>query len=978
MANSKSITAMMQMIPGIKEAEGNHVVNTNYQVNLPKILGGGSVFNNKAYKNWEDMTGSYAESALDIGLDITGAGAFADSLSKAAAESALKAGISDTAGEELGKEGVSLLTKDAAATGVKEAGNQLLKHSLEGAGIGLGYGISSGMQSDDNLKTVLLSGGVGAIGGALLPLVFGGTLAALKNIGGKGSSDVIDEAAQKFFSENQTQESDKLLSQLTSDTTTAEPGEPFVPNGVLQSLSKTSEEPIVVPGTSDLSEEEQLRAGQQPPVTVANQEPFGESPPAATSPRGVLQSIQENPDKNVIEKASASSLEQNAPVIHDVTAANAAARRISADPDAAYVYATNPSEPASSEKTATQELLSGQLSQKYMDSGMTDGDAAVKLKTLQNFSANEHRAAGQAIQILYGMGKLSPTSFLKMAEDEAETAGQKLSEDFKTQVLARMSLIRQMPEGDMKNDALKSLLSDVGKQLPMKFGSTEWWNNYRYQNMLLSPTSAGKISLSGALNGALLQPATLFGRAVFDSTTNRNAEGPKVGFDDWSAYMHGYFGAGQKALAAFQDAFHNGVSDYLDEEKGNAQILSDMRKKNIPLPLRIATSTHTALYSYFSTLIEEGEKNRLIGNGVSEEDAATQARALADKLTLRSSLHGYKGPPIAKLVNAIGESLQDLGNKKGAFGKLAEGELNPVSGLMKWVVPFMKVSTNWAKLGIEYSPLALIDNPKNYDSETLSKAFIGSAATGVGAMLAASGRVTWGVPSDPTAADDFYASGRKPYSVLIGDTWIPLNYFGALGISMGLPAAIRDATQGQNTGQSGMTKLENVVKNASGFVVQNTPLPSLATFFNYATGNAGVTPANMTKFVSDLADQYVPAESFLRYVTNLVDPIYRQASTITQRIESGIPGMSQNLPAYTDPNGNPEKKNLSSLAPYSIGVKNNEFDEALQERNSVLASNSIGNAVKKLDAALNNGTITQAQYDKQYASLMNRLNEIKQ
>jgi hypothetical protein len=248
-------------------------------------------------------------------------------------------------------------------------------------------------------------------------------------------------------------------------------------------------------------------------------------------------------------------------------------------------------------------------------------------------------------------------------------------------------------------------------------------------------------------------------------------------------------------------------------------------------------------------------------------------------------------------------------------------------------------------MAVEHSPLALPDSAYNMlkgvpeADVNFAHAMTGSIVSGIGLSLAMQGRVTLAAPVDPKQNELFYASGRKPYSVQIGDKWVPMQYFGPFGLSMMLPEAMKDAVSNANASKDIFGKSVAAISNVTRMVIATTPLPTISQFLDMLNGSAQVNPATVG---AGLAGQVIPLDAMVRYISGIVDPVYRKATTFGQKIQSGIPGMTQSLPAYTTPLGQPETRNTSNyVAPYGIGIQNNQFEPAFQSRQTMLNSNAM-------------------------------------
>jgi len=127
---------------------------------------------------------------------------------------------------------------------------------------------------------------------------------------------------------------------------------------------------------------------------------------------------------------------------------------------------------------------------------------------------------------------------------------------------------------------------------------------------------------------------------------------------------------------------------------------------------------------------------------------------------------------------------------------------------------------NILKQGIEYSPLGITTLPGAANkTEQLAKSMVGSSVLLGASWLAMNGRTTWATPTSPKEKEAFYASGRQPYSIKIGDNWVSYSKLGPLAY----PIAMASSFQ-----WLGISDLVNAVQNAQGGVSSAlTNIPSL-------------------------------------------------------------------------------------------------------------------------------------------------------
>jgi len=261
---------------------------------------------------------------------------------------------------------------------------------------------------------------------------------------------------------------------------------------------------------------------------------------------------------------------------------------------------------------------------------------------------------------------------------------------------------------------------------------------------------------------------------------------------------------------------------------------------------------------------------------------------------------------------------------------------------------------NQVKQWIEYAPtgIATLPGAKN-KREQLGKVLLGSLFTYFGALLAAEDKTTWDSPTDPTAKQLFYASGRKPFSVNIKGKWIPMWYFGPFAFALALPAAVKHYHEQSRTAltDSEIEKITQATGDLVKFVMSQSPLSGLNAFGRFIQGDIDYSIARNLGFT---ASQIIPFTGLLNYIADVLDPIYRRPSGFIESIKSGIPGMTEEIEPYTEPSGELSRREpINYLLPYDIGIPREtmvggtRIEEALRQRQEKLQMNAVINKTKQ-------------------------------
>lgn len=317
--------------------------------------------------------------------------------------------------------------------------------------------------------------------------------------------------------------------------------------------------------------------------------------------------------------------------------------------------------------------------------------------------------------------------------------------------------------------------------------------------------------------------------------------------------------------------------------------------------------------------------------------AEKEARKIAEYSLFRSGLDATNKTGQGKILSYIDKVISKIDGLR---------EIEPV----RWFVPFLRTPMNFAKMWIEYSPagaLTMIGSSRK--KEQFAKMMIGSAITAYGANLAWQDKTTWSTPTDPEARDAFYAAGKKPFSVLIGNKWVPMMYLGPWALALAVPSGVKYYQEESPTAltDSQTKKIERMAMSMAEYFSQQTFMEGLGNFVNLFKGSPDVS---LEKNLAFTAGQIIPLQGLLRYTSTVVDPVFRKSNGFVESLQSGIPFLSEELQAYTDPSGVQSTRNWTDyLAPYSAGKKQGQFDEIFNIREKELQSNAVFNELNKED-----------------------------
>ncbi len=428
-------------------------------------------------------------------------------------------------------------------------------------------------------------------------------------------------------------------------------------------------------------------------------------------------------------------------------------------------------------------------------------------------------------------------------------------------------------------------------------------DEYRYNNMLSSPRTQLRNSFSNLVQAYITRPATIAATGDIKGTAK---------------YYQGALSSLPKAKKAFVDAFSGNRA----VEKPDLEYIPTLK---LPRFMTIPSRALEAGDKFFSTIIREGE----LARGTSK----TRAEEIAAYSLFRQDLKPKGQGKLLNVIDDLTEGVYSFGNKFPAF---------------RWFVPFVRTPMNFAKQWVEYSPMGIATLPGAANKkEQLAKTLLGSAVTLMGAQLALEGNTTWAAPTDPKEKELFYASGRKPFSVKIGDKWVSMMYAGPYAYALALPAALSYYQTENRTAltDNQLEKMGKVVASMAEFLSGQTFLEGIDNFVSLLKGDVDYS---FSKNLAYTSGQMIPLQGLVRYITTAIDPVYRKAQGPLEQFQSGLPFISQSLTPYTDPTGKPserERKNL--ITPYDVSTEKPEWNDQLDSRQNRLQSNAVVNKMKK-------------------------------
>lgn len=280
-------------------------------------------------------------------------------------------------------------------------------------------------------------------------------------------------------------------------------------------------------------------------------------------------------------------------------------------------------------------------------------------------------------------------------------------------------------------------------------------------------------------------------------------------------------------------------------------------------------------------------------------------------------------PPAELRADALdAAAYQTFTRPLGKTGQAFQEAIRRIPGA-RLVLPFVRTPTNIVKFTFERTPLAYMSGAVRADIKAGgARAAQAQARIAMGSMLmmvigdmATEETISGRGPSDFRLRQLKMDEGWMPYSAKVGDRWYQYSRTDPIGMMMGLGADIAEIITNANNEDSEMLATAGVMALANN-LANKTYMSGIYDFIG------AIDPSNPSnspgKYLTDFTGSMMPFSSFLRNVTNVADPIIRDARVPTQDIEGKddpvgawfetimnnqrkvIPGLSDELPAKLD------------------------------------------------------------------------------
>src|SRR5260221_2063713 len=384
-------------------------------------------------------------------------------------------------------------------------------------------------------------------------------------------------------------------------------------------------------------------------------------------------------------------------------------------------------------------------------------------------------------------------------------------------------------------------------------------------------------------------------------------------------YLNGIALGIKKAVFVLANGFNESDAEQLGLPNSRYELLSELRKGHPGMPTEIGIGlvnaptrllgSATAMFRtmHFTAAIHgiavrEALKERLSGKAIYD-----RAAELVNEPTAEMVSEAWDEADRLALIEKPGE----IGRRILSLRNWKVPENWPMKGLepFRFIMPFVNIGVNIVKTGFRYSPAGAA-RFMGKEARTTSKGSTVLAEAAIGSMIAAAlmywylqGKLTGAPSKNAGDRERFYREGKIPFGLKVGDTWIDLTKgWGSMGLTAAAVSAYGDAVK--NGEPLSMDTVGHVIAATGKVTTDQSFFRGLQNVLGALEDPAG----KGQQFLAETASGMVPFSGLDRLVAQQLDPTVRDPQGMYERILSGLPVLSRELPPRLDIFGEPQQR----------------------------------------------------------------------
>lgn len=265
---------------------------------------------------------------------------------------------------------------------------------------------------------------------------------------------------------------------------------------------------------------------------------------------------------------------------------------------------------------------------------------------------------------------------------------------------------------------------------------------------------------------------------------------------------------------------------------------------------------------------------------------------------------------------------------------------------MALLFPFVRTPDSLFRTALRYSPLGVLegDNLKGFKAggaeraEAVSRVLIGSSVSASIAAWVLDGNLTGAGPRDYKERERLEMTGWQANSIKVGDRYY--SYEGLEPLShllTGIATTMERWNEGD--GDSYVSLVGQQVFNAAELVKDSTWMETMGDFFDAMTAPGAQREGEINNFFANMGSSFVVPAVVRQFNQTFVDDKMRDTrgddsleDRVVNRIKSGVPGLSDDLPVQHDMLGR-EKRRGETLGPdiLSRAVSPYDYDDPVED-----------------------------------------------
>jgi len=220
--------------------------------------------------------------------------------------------------------------------------------------------------------------------------------------------------------------------------------------------------------------------------------------------------------------------------------------------------------------------------------------------------------------------------------------------------------------------------------------------------------------------------------------------------------------------------------------------------------------------------------------------------------------------------------------------------------LGRFLFPFVRTPSNLLRQGLRHSPAGLA-NPKMWQSliardpefaDRVAEVILGTGIASALALYFAKGNITGPAPTNTAARDAFYRSGKLPFAIKIGNTWVQYRRLEPFNTALTEIAAVMQAIdEGDETNAA--EKAGTIVSSIGRNFLDQPYMSGIASVIEAIEDPDGFGATFLERFAAGI----IPYSSAQRQTAAMLEPTYRQPKGLRERMMVQTPGLAERVPA---------------------------------------------------------------------------------